>query len=57
MGRDNRSSWTLPPSNWYKLTVHAAVFEQSKMAGFGAIIKNAEGEIMAVGVKKSRVLW
>ena len=40
-------SWHPPSSSSYKLNFDAAVFEDTRSSGFGAIIRNNRGEVMA----------
>ena len=39
--------WVPPPQAVYKLNYDAAVFEDSASSGFGAVIRNSTGEVMA----------
>ncbi|XP_075633713.1 uncharacterized protein LOC142606215 [Castanea sativa] len=39
--------WQPPPQNMYKLNFDAAVFMEQQCSGVGAIIRNAQGEVMA----------
>ncbi|XP_075640327.1 uncharacterized protein LOC142612082 [Castanea sativa] len=39
--------WQPPPQNIYKLNFDAAVFMEQQCSGVGAIIRNAQGEVMA----------
>ena len=39
--------WIPPPQAVYKLNYDAALFEDSASIGFGAVIKNSIGEVMA----------
>ena len=39
--------WIAPPQAMYKLNYDAAAFEDSANTGFGAVIKNSTGEVMA----------
>ena len=43
----NRCVWQAPPSEEYKLNFDAAVFLDLQCSGFGAIIRNSKGEVMA----------
>ena len=43
----NRCVWQAPPSKEYKLNFDAAVFLDLQCSGFGAIIGNLNGEVMA----------
>ena len=42
-----RQSWQPPPSSVYKLNFDEAVFTGIQCSGFGAIIRNSYGEVMA----------
>ena len=42
-----RNSWQPPPPSIYKLNFDAATFSDLNCSGFGAIIHNKEGEVMA----------
>ena len=42
-----RISWKPPPTSTYKLNFDAAIFADLNCTGFGAIIRNEEGEVMA----------
>ena len=39
--------WQPPPQNLFKLNFDATVFSDQQCSGFGAIIQNAQGEVMA----------
>ena len=39
--------WQLPPQNMYKLNFDAAMFMEQQRSGVGAIIRNAQVEVMA----------
>ena len=39
--------WQPPPTSAFKLNFDAAVFAELKCSGFGAIIRNGKGEVMA----------
>ena len=39
--------WKPPPNSVFKLNFDAAVFVEAKRTGFGAIIRNDKGEVMA----------
>ena len=39
--------WVPPPGNCFKLNFDAAIFQELQASGFGAIIRNANGEVMA----------
>ena len=39
--------WQAPPSEEYKMNFDAAVFLDQQCSGFGAIIRNSNGEVMA----------
>lgn len=43
----SRDFWQPPPSSVYKLNFDSAIFFNLKCFGFGAIIRNAEGQVMA----------
>lgn len=43
----SRHIWQAPPPAEYKLNFDAAVFPDLQCSGFGAIIRNANGEVMA----------
>lgn len=36
-----------PPANHFKLNFYAAIFKDEETSGFGAIIRNESGEVMA----------
>ncbi|KAL0007918.1 hypothetical protein SO802_009420 [Lithocarpus litseifolius] len=40
-----RTSWQPPPPSVYKLNFDAAIFSDLNCSGFGAIIRNQEGEV------------
>ena len=42
-----RQRWKPPPSQLYKLNFDAAVFARIQRSGFGAVIRNFVGELMA----------
>jgi len=41
-------NWKLPPQSVYKLNYDAAIFSDNTNSGFGAVIRNSRGEVMAV---------
>ena len=41
------SRWVPPPVNCFKLNFDAAIFEDLQASGFGAIIRNGSGDVMA----------
>ena len=42
-----RQRWKPPPSQLYKLNFDAAIFARTQRSGFGAVIRNFVGELMA----------
>ena len=46
--QNDGTRWIPPPQDVYKLNYDAAVFEDSASSGFGAVIRNYTGEVMAV---------
>ena len=45
--QNDGTHWIPPPHNVYKLNYDAAVFKDSASSGFGAVIRNFSGEVMA----------
>ena len=43
----NPISWRPPPLNRFKLNLDAAIFKDEEASGFGAIIRNERGDVMA----------
>jgi len=43
----SRIIWQTPPLDEYKLNFDAAIFSDLQCSGFGAIIRNTNGEVMA----------
>ena len=43
----SRIIWQTPPPNEYKLNFDAAIFSDLQCSGFGAIIRNTNGEVIA----------
>ena len=43
----SRNSWQPPPVSVYKVNFDAAIFSELNCSGFGAIIRNEKGEVMA----------
>lgn len=43
----NGHHWKPPPQTMYKLNFDAAVFTEQQSSGIGAIIQNAQGQVMA----------
>ena len=54
--QNDGTRWTPPPQAVYKLNYNAAVFEDSASFGFGAVIRNSIGEVMAVMTVKGLVV-
>ena len=42
--------WEVPLAGWYKLNVDVAVDNENGKVGYGAVICNSSGQVMAVGV-------
>ncbi len=42
--------WEMPPVGWYKLNVDVVVDKVNGTVGYGAVIRNSDGVVMAVGV-------
>ena len=40
--------WRPPPPPFFKLNFDAAIFRERGRSGFGAVIRNERGEVMAV---------
>ena len=54
--QNDGTRWIPPPQDVYKLNYDAAVFKHSASSGFGAMIRNYTGEVMAaMTVKGSAV--
>ncbi|XP_075665991.1 uncharacterized protein LOC142635794 [Castanea sativa] len=47
-----RDTWQPPPQSLFKLSFDAAVFSGLNKSGYGAIIRNEKGEVMAAMVAK-----
>ena len=45
--RSNQTSWRPLPLTCFKLNFDAAIFKEEEASGFGAIIRNDRGEVMA----------
>ena len=41
------SVWCPPDQSWFKLNFDAAIFKEQNCSGFGAMIRNNQGEVMA----------
>ena len=41
------SVWRPPDQSWFKLNFDAAIFKEQNCSGFGAVIRNNQGEVMA----------
>ena len=54
--QNDGTRWTPPPQAVYKLNYNAAMFEDSTSTGFGAVIRNSIGEVMAVMTVKGLVV-
>ncbi|XP_023884299.1 uncharacterized protein LOC112028995 [Quercus suber] len=39
--------WRPPDQSWFKLNFDAAIFDEQNSSGFGAMIRNNQGEVMA----------
>ncbi|XP_024043083.1 uncharacterized protein LOC112099827 [Citrus clementina] len=50
----DQQKWKPPPKNVLKLNVDAAVNSKDQKTGLGAIIRDAEGKILAVGIKQAQ---
>ncbi|KAK9987891.1 hypothetical protein SO802_028130 [Lithocarpus litseifolius] len=46
------SVWRPPNQSWFKLNFDAAIFAEQKSSGFGAVIRNNQGEVMAAMATK-----
>lgn len=44
---EKSSRWVPPPGHRFKLNFDAAIFQEIPVSGFGAIIWNERGEVMA----------
>ena len=51
---DREVHWRPPPRNGFKLNFDAAIFEELNALGFGAVIHNGEGEVMAAMAARGR---
>ncbi|XP_050254991.1 uncharacterized protein LOC126700855 [Quercus robur] len=51
-----RDTWQPPPQSVFKLNFDAAVFSYLNSSGFGAVICNDKGEVMAAMVTKGSVV-
>lgn len=45
-----KQKWTPPPENLFKVNVDAAISSKNQMAAYGAVIRNARGNIVAAGI-------
>ncbi|KAH9685373.1 reverse transcriptase domain-containing protein [Citrus sinensis] len=50
----DQQKWKPPPKNVLKLNVDAAVNSKDQKTGLGAIVRDAEGKILAVGIKQAQ---
>ena len=50
--QNDGTSWQPPPQSVYKLNYDAAVFVDNTSSGFGAMIRNLRGEVMAAMTAK-----
>lgn len=50
-----RQKWTPPLENLFKVNVDAAISSKNQMAAFGAVIKNARGNIVAAGINQAHL--
>ena len=46
------SVWHPPNQSWFKLNFDAAIFKEQNSSGFGAMIRNNQGEVMAAMATK-----
>ncbi|KAH9712392.1 putative reverse transcriptase/RNA-dependent DNA polymerase [Citrus sinensis] len=49
-----QQSWTPPPAGCYKLNVDAATNRDKQISGLGAVIRNAEGNVVAAAINFSK---
>ena len=52
-----RDSWKPPPSSVYKLNFNVAMFSGLDRTGFGAVIRNDKGEVMAAMLAKGPLVF
>ena len=50
--QNDGTSWQPPPQSVYKLNYDATVFMDNTSSGFGAVIRNSRGEVMAAMTAK-----
>ena len=47
--------WIPPPINWIKVNVDVAVHKDQQVAGFGAVVRNSLGQVIAAAVKGTEI--
>ena len=47
MRQSDGSVWRPPAQSWFKLNFDAAIFKEHNSSGFGVVIRNNQGEVMA----------
>ena len=50
---ERAKQWKPPPKNWYKANVDAAIDNQRQRVGFGVVVRNDNGDIVAATIKLS----
>jgi ribonuclease HI len=50
--KDIRSSWKTPPDHTYKINIDGAFHSDSRTGGWGFVIRNANGDVLASGAGK-----
>ena len=49
VAKDIKSSWKTPPDDTYKINIDGAFHSDSRTGGWGFVIRNANGEVIASG--------
>lgn len=52
---EKKEKWTPPPENVFKVSVGVAINNKDQMSGFGAVKRDSNGNVVAIGINHAHL--